>query len=745
MAKESVELSTEERELIDKVVDILRREDFSEDQKIEIIQELGDFAPLILHPKIMFEVFKIGSIKIFETLCEENFEKKFSTLTNSSDLSSLMEHFINISIESNNIKILEYISSLKPELLDSMSEFGESVLHIAIGKNSFEIVDFFMSRKPELIDLRDFNNFSVLFYAVKTNNLALIEYLIDINPDLIDSDAEDALHISVEMGYLNLVKYFISLNYSLIDTKIYGQSLLHLAAELENRKLTEYLLSAKTELIDSLNSRYELALHKAIKNGNIELVQYFLSIKPQLVNFRDDFGTPILHYAAKNSTKAIVEHILSIKPELINWITSRGESVLHLATKNPNVEVAKYLLSIKPELIDRIDNGGRSVLHLAAESGSKELLEYLLSIKPELIDQIDNSGESALHAAAFGDNMEAIEYLLSIKLELINAQDKKGNTPLHTYFTFSRFEAFFAFISKGSDLLMQNIENKTPADQINNPVIKAKYKKLEQIFIQLKTIFNEFSTETNFSYQKEFILKNIEYSNPEDKQYIVKFILNLTKFELSKLISVEETDKASKLISQIFDIIPLDEFASYKAMINQYEQIKEWEIGKGLAPKYYLLTDIFKVIEEFLEPEDVEILLSELPKTYIADYRDVLLKFDYKAAGEMYEKLKIINDKVIAKIVKIFDTKMMDTQEVEGDQADDEDDQVEGGAEESKGGEPSALPMKDESDSYPVNQLLTMLIAVQMSEEASSDAVSELQPSDIALAGAGAGSAEDHE
>lgn len=134
MAREREELLVEEKRMIDQVKKILTSEDLSEDQKIEQIREIDRVKLMSRKETVMFEVCKTGSIKIFQSLYEQNLKEILEK-----------EHYqklLDKSLSSKNLEFVKYLFTIIPELINICKADGHynSILHSAAYDGNKDIV-----------------------------------------------------------------------------------------------------------------------------------------------------------------------------------------------------------------------------------------------------------------------------------------------------------------------------------------------------------------------------------------------------------------------------------------------------------------------------------------------------------------------------------------------------------------------------------------------------------------------------
>lgn len=666
----------------------------------------------------------------------------------------IMLHY---AILSGNIETVNLFLRINPGLI-SIIQSGDSILHVAVSTGNLEMVELFLRINPDLINIISSKDNTLSYYTIlqsgaSSGNLEMVKFLLKINPDLIlkkDCEGNSILRQVIESGNKDMLEWLVQIEpklLSLVDSEYY--TALHYAATFGKREICEFLIQKNPELLDKLTYEGRTVLYSAIKSENYDLVEFLIMKKKELVDVVEKYNNTILHEAATTKNEKIVELILKIKPEFLYRTNNTGKTPLENAINFNNYKIVKIFLDHDQNFLNSLSNPMKTTLNIAICAENLKIIKLLLTIKPnllyikdnskktphfyapnfktfehlikedlELIDVISNGGESLLHIAVRNFIPKMVEFLILNHPKLINMPDKTGATP------FSLALCRHYYVEKTFELLMNNggdftISNKRGEIPLNNMIVnyevRLKYRKLEEIYITVKPIIDKIIQNQDLSQEESVFLKNID-NLEEDRENVIRCILNITKFEIKKALADDDTDTALGLIDSFYDNFDFEDFKLYKSMISEYNKIKSWEIDKFFAFKLPLIADNMQIIAEFLNFNNIKSLtFYEDAKRFIEDFRNSLLRLDVESASKIYKKLESLHDKHISIVSTIQESHKMlsllreGAEECKGDDAVEELD-TQGGAEESKGDDAIVFEDAAEDELECHFEILTSLI-----------------------------------
>jgi ankyrin repeat protein len=351
----------------------------------------------------------------------------------------------------------EAANLIKTEIeLKSIKEKKSSPLHIAINKPNRELTDHLLATNLNYINIEDIDHFegnklqhqilkklkNILILQAKEDIKTLLEEKFDVNA--VDNDANTALHLAAENGYLEIVELLLNNDARVNAKNIEINSPLHLAAKNGRLNIVKLLVS-RGSTIDAANSNEITPIHIAAQHGYSEIVHFLLEKK---ANHRavDKKENTLLHYAVEAGLLDIVDLLLerNFKRDVKNMgITTTdgipgGNTPLQLAVKKGYLEITKKLIENGANLKVLVDdspnsiNQGNTLLHIATQNKDIEMVKFLISDKRVNINSKNHWDFTPLHFAARSGCLEVVKLLVEngANLEAKSSTYYNTNTPL---------------------------------------------------------------------------------------------------------------------------------------------------------------------------------------------------------------------------------------------------------------------------------------------------------------------------
>ncbi|XP_075679412.1 85/88 kDa calcium-independent phospholipase A2-like [Dermatophagoides pteronyssinus] len=330
-----------------------------------------------------------------------------------------------------------------------------------------------------------------------------------------------------------------------------------------SENLSSYIYS------DDSDGYTPLSLAFKLKRSKIALeILSKVSFPTRLTNKDKDLNN-LFHFVAKNDSK-ICEKLCqiidnqSIIQNLINEKNLQNETPLHIACQENNAECIKVLLKnganinsastndnyhyhhhigLNEELVDKLDvndkikNGG-TPLHWCEKS---DIIDLLAENGCDL-NAKDFDGNTALHIMIMKNDLNCTLSLLSNGAD-VNSIGSDGNTPLHLAVKIDNFALVQSLIVFGANVNQLNLENHHSSRHLaaNSNLSDSNKKKMIYILHSVGAIrcdykktdcneycspdytdndndlFNEISFQQNYLYKDEFLWKNFNLNNDEQK------------------------------------------------------------------------------------------------------------------------------------------------------------------------------------------------------------------------------------
>ncbi|KAG3289563.1 NFKB inhibitor epsilon [Ictidomys tridecemlineatus] len=224
-----------------------------------------------------------------------------------------------------------------------------------------------------------------------------------------------------------------------------GDTLVHLAVIHEVPEVLFYCLALlPQEVLDIQNNLYQTALHLAVHLDQPNAVQA-LVLKGASRVLQDRHGDTALHVACQRQHLACARCLLEGQPE-----PGRGTShSLDLQLQNWQ---------------------GLACLHIATLQRNQPLIELLLQNGADIDAQEGTSGKTALHLAVETQERSLVQFLLQAGAQ-VDARMLNGCTPLHLAAGRGLSGISSTLCEAGADSLLLNVEDETPQDLAEDPLI----------------------------------------------------------------------------------------------------------------------------------------------------------------------------------------------------------------------------------------------------------------------------------
>uniref|UniRef100_H0XR33 NF-kappa-B inhibitor epsilon n=2 Tax=Otolemur garnettii TaxID=30611 RepID=H0XR33_OTOGA len=224
-----------------------------------------------------------------------------------------------------------------------------------------------------------------------------------------------------------------------------GDTLVHLAVIHEAPAVLLCCLALlPQEVLDIQNNLYQTALHLAVHLDQLGAVQA-LVMKGASRVLQDRHGDTALHVACQRQHLACARCLLEAQPE-----PGRGPShSLDLQLQNWQ---------------------GLTCLHIATLKRNQPLMELLLQNGADIDAQEGTSGKTALHLAVETQERGLVQFLLQSGAR-VDARMLNGCTPLHLAAGRGLSGISSTLCKAGADSLLRNVEDETPQDLTEEPLV----------------------------------------------------------------------------------------------------------------------------------------------------------------------------------------------------------------------------------------------------------------------------------
>ncbi|XP_070500992.1 nuclear factor NF-kappa-B p110 subunit isoform X2 [Chironomus tepperi] len=270
---------------------------------------------------------------------------------------------------------------------------------------------------------------------IKELVLILVKYkLFEIFKSKNEID-QNALHLSVNLGYISLIKVLIKFGVDVNETDAFGSSPLHLAVQRNNLAMVQELLDTNKSInMNEFDDNGHTPLNLSVLNNNIEIAKMLISHGGNVLKKNPTNGFTCLHVALLNETinKELIKLLIATDKTLLTLESHEGMNPMELSIKNKLPEdiielISSFYGDTKEEILDdkcfqelceifnkndswkvwliRMDMADRIKEWVNLESPAKALLQYLINTKKTLHDFIelleltdDDERECALNA-----------------------------------------------------------------------------------------------------------------------------------------------------------------------------------------------------------------------------------------------------------------------------------------------------------------------------------------------------------
>lgn len=172
---------------------------------------------------------------------------------------------------------------------------------------------------------------------------------------------QNALHLSVILGYANLIKVLIKLGINANEVDAFGQTSMHVAVQENSVVLVQELLcNYKTMLLNDCDDNGHTPLSLSVLNNNLEIAKLLINAGADTKKQNPTNGFTCLHTAINNNNESInmnlINHLIDTDSALLTINANNGMNVLQMAIAN----------KLAQELID----------HLKLFYDEKDIKEY---------------------------------------------------------------------------------------------------------------------------------------------------------------------------------------------------------------------------------------------------------------------------------------------------------------------------------------------------------------------------------
>ncbi|CEF59436.1 Ankyrin repeat and Ankyrin repeat-containing domain-containing protein [Strongyloides ratti] len=297
------------------------------------------------------------------------------------------------------------LSRYSLEELLKVNDSGQSLLHLATYIGNLKIIKYIISKVPCLIDYR--------------NELHETPLLI----------ASTFGHINIINTFIN-TSHEVALQRVCHQDKN-GTTCLFSAVSRNDNETALFLLKRFGKTLASLpNKNGMLPLHVAALNGNIEFIRICSKYDKDMVNIKDNYGYTSLMYAIQSKCITSIKYLVEKSKSNIKLKTSKAQNCLHISCIVGDTTIVKYFINLLGiNSILETTNDFANCFHCSAFHGNDNVIKVLGSYfdkkkRKEILSLKDSRGNTPLHLAAINDHIGIGKYLISndVNTKIMNNQ-----------------------------------------------------------------------------------------------------------------------------------------------------------------------------------------------------------------------------------------------------------------------------------------------------------------------------------
>ncbi|KAG5679309.1 hypothetical protein PVAND_008886 [Polypedilum vanderplanki] len=172
---------------------------------------------------------------------------------------------------------------------------------------------------------------------IKDLILILLKYkLNDVLQSKNDID-QNALHLSILLGYTNLLKVFIKCGVNVNEADAFGLTPLHLAVKRNSTNMVQVLLgNAENIELNALDDNGNSALNLSVENNNLEIIKLLINAGADIKIRNPTSGFTCLHTAINNQIidREIIKYLIEVDATLLSIKSNNGKNILGMAHIN---------------------------------------------------------------------------------------------------------------------------------------------------------------------------------------------------------------------------------------------------------------------------------------------------------------------------------------------------------------------------------------------------------------------------
>tara|TARA_B110000503_G_scaffold116771_1_gene176166 strand:- start:2855 stop:4726 length:1872 start_codon:yes stop_codon:yes gene_type:complete len=231
---------------------------------------------------------------------------------------------------------------------------------------------------------------------------SVLEKLPDIN--IRDAKGKTPIITAVEHNFFYGIEQLLKNGANLHINDQYGNNALHISVTLGYNNITKTLVESDKTIIFDQNRKGQLPLYLALEKGDVKISKELFCLK---------IATHCLLEAIKYDNISIAQNIINLDSSVVHSLLNEEKSVLSIAIEKGAVQITNLLLSCKAYLEEALDSN-KDIKHLnlsnyalqtpQVKSLNYELLNYNNIIKLSLRkSQIDHEKAIQL-SSSFQDN-----------------------------------------------------------------------------------------------------------------------------------------------------------------------------------------------------------------------------------------------------------------------------------------------------------------------------------------------------
>lgn len=312
------------------------------------------------------------------------------------DVGQIVDHGMNgwhISVQEGHIDWCKELVQMGININALTLSEHRNALHIAVLEGNIKMIEYLLTLKGLDIDHLDKEMNSPLALAITSPNLVedlkvkiaitLIDKGVDVNGKF-GPEQNTALHLAAQKKLMSIALKLLEKGVSINEANINGESPLHYAClyrcEDSNKSLVDILLERGSN-VGAKTSKQCTTFHYAVKGTSKTILQKLVEKAPHIAEISDYQHYNLLHEAARQRewvSEDILPYLLTILKDKIEERTVHHKTPLMIAVQaNINLSAMKLLIEAGAN-VNAKDGSGDTILMWAVNAGDYNLTKFLI-------------------------------------------------------------------------------------------------------------------------------------------------------------------------------------------------------------------------------------------------------------------------------------------------------------------------------------------------------------------------------